>query len=85
LRANKWAVLRFLHDFAVPNAFNQAERDLRMIKMQQKISGCFRTSAGIERFCRVRSYLSTLHKQGIEPLAALALTFSGHPVFPAFS
>jgi transposase len=85
LSQGKWAVLRFLHDFAVPNAFNQAERDLRMIKVQQKVSGGFRTEEGVAMFCRIRSYLSTLRKQGIELLSALDHALSGHPVLPAFT
>jgi len=85
LSQGKWTVLRFLHDFAVPFDNNQAERDLRMIKVQQKVSGCFRTAQGIAAFCRIRSYLSTLRKQGIELFYALNHTFSGHPVLPAFS
>jgi transposase len=85
LSGGKWAVLRFLHDFAVPFDNNQAERDLRMIKVQQKVSGCFRTEQGVAMFCRIRSYLSTLRKQGIKLLSALEHTLAGHPVLPAFS
>jgi transposase len=85
LSQGKWAGLRFLSDFAVPFDNNQAERDLRMVKVQRKISGCFRTPAGLERFCRIRSYLSTLHKQDIDLLAALEQTFLGHPILPAFT
>jgi transposase len=85
LSQGKWAVLRFLHDFAVPFDNNQAERDLRMMKVQQKVSGCFRTELGIAMFCRIRSYLSTLRKQGIALFSALDHTFSGNPVLPAFS
>ncbi|QBD75590.1 IS66 family transposase [Ktedonosporobacter rubrisoli] len=81
----KWEVLRFLHDFAVPFDNNQAERDLRMIKVQQKVSGCFRTELGIAMFCRIRSYLSTLRKQGIALFSAFDHLFSGTPVLPAFS
>ena len=85
LSQGKWAVLRFLLDFAVPFDNNLAERDLRMIKVQQKVSGCFRTEEGVAMFCRIRSYLSTLRKQGMELLSALEHTLSGHPVLPAFS
>jgi transposase len=85
LSGGKWAVLRFLHDFAVPFDNNQAERDLRMIKVQQKVSGCFRAEQGVDMFCRIRSYLSTLRKQGIELFSALEHTLSGYPVLPAFT
>ena len=83
LSRNKWQVLAFVTDFAVPFDNNQAERDLRMIKVQQKVSGCFRTDTGVAVFCRIRSYLSTLRKQGGNLLSALEHTLSGHPVLPA--
>ena len=85
LSGKKQAVLRFLHDVAVPFDNNQAERDLRMVKVQQKVSGCFRTEEGIAMFCRIRSYLSTLRKQGVALFSALDRTFAGDPVLPAFS
>lgn len=76
--------LRFLHDFAVAFDNNLAERDLRMIKVQQKVSGEFRTDQGAEHFCRLRSYLSTLRKQGLPLFSALQQTLAGHPVLPSF-
>jgi transposase len=83
LATHKWQVLAFLSDFAVPFDTNQAERDLRMIKVQQKVSGCFRTDQGVASFCRIRSYLSTLRKQGGHLLSALEHTLAGHPLLPA--
>ena len=67
-------ILRFLHDPRVPFGNNLAERDIRMIKLKQKISGCFRTRKGAEIFCRIRSYISTLKKQNKNVWDALQLT-----------
>ena len=73
-------VLLFLTDFAVPLDNNQAERDLRMVKLQQKIGGCFRTSDGARSFCRIRSYVSTMRKQGKEVLVAFERACQGRPL-----
>nr|WP_321464364.1 IS66 family transposase [uncultured Desulfobulbus sp.] len=70
-------VLRFLDDPLVPFTNNQAENDLRMIKVQQKVSGCFRSMEGAETFCRIRSYITTCRKQGITASKALRLLFQG--------
>jgi transposase len=75
--------LRFAHDFRVPFTNNQAEQDIRMVKLQQKISGCWRTDEGAERYLRVRSYISTARKQGQRPLDALAQLAAGQAWLPA--
>jgi transposase len=82
LKSQQEAVLRFLHDFAVPFDNNQAERDLRMMKLKQKISGCFRSQDGAQQFCRIRSYVSCLRKQGRNVLDALVQLFIGVPFSP---
>jgi transposase len=76
------AVLRFIHDFAVPFDNNQAERDIRMMKLKQKISGGFRAQSGAVMFCRIRSYLSSLRKQGVNIWDALVQIFMGCPISP---
>lgn len=77
LRDFEQDVLRFMEVEDVPFTNNQGENDLRMIKVQQKISGCFRSMEGAKIFCRVRSYLSTCRKQGMMATQALTLLFHG--------
>ena len=83
LQRHEEAVLRFALDFAVPFDNNQAERDLRMVKLRQKVSGCFRSVDGAKHFCRIRGYLSTLRKQGADILNALRSVFTGNPIYPS--
>jgi transposase len=82
LAAHEDAVLACLHDWTVPFDNNQAERDLRMIKVQQKVSGTFRDVAGADAFCRIRGYVATLRKQARQVLTALELTCLGQPPLP---
>ena len=77
LRDFETETLRFMTDPLVPFTNNQCENDLRMTKVQQKISGCFRSFEGAQIFCRVRSYLSTCRKHRIQATEALQLLFEG--------
>jgi transposase len=83
LRRDRDAVLRFLHDLAVPFDNNEAERDVRMMKVEQKVSGGFRTIAGAATFCALRGYLTTARKQGMHQLDALATALVDFPYWPA--
>jgi transposase len=82
LEVHRDQVCRFLEDLRVPPTNNQAERDIRMVKLQQKISGCWRTLDGAQAFLTVRSSVATARKHGVNPLDALRRLFDGHPWLP---
>jgi hypothetical protein len=76
-------VLRFTVDFNVPFSNNQGERDIRMVKLQQKISGSWRTKTGADHYCAIRSYVSTMKKHGDSVLEGLQRLFIGDTWLPA--
>jgi transposase len=76
-------ILAFMHDFSVPFDNNLSERDLRMMKLRQKISGTFRSLDALVDFCRIRGYVSTARKNGLNALDALRRVFAGNPFVPA--
>jgi transposase len=83
MREHADAVLRFVTDLRVPFTNNLGERAIRMPKVKQKISGCFRTLKGAQDFCTIRSYLDTMHKQGHNLFEVLRSTFMGCAPLPA--
>ena len=82
-RDHPGGILAFMRDFAVPFDNNLSERDLRMMKLRQKISGTFRSIDAVVDFCRIRSYVSTARKNGLTAIDALRRVFLGNPFVPA--
>jgi transposase len=83
LQQFKPQVLAFMYDFRVPFDNNLAERDVRMVKIKQKVSGAFRTRPGAETFCAIRSYISTARKHNLNVIDAIHDALSGNPFIPA--
>lgn len=81
LQLHRDKVLRFLRETAIPFDNNQAERDLRMMRVKEKISGLFRSEEGAKAFCRTRTFVSTVRKQGLGILASLQKALEGSFVF----
>jgi transposase len=78
-------VWRFMTQADVPFTNNLAEQTVRMPKVKQKVSGCFRTLQGAQAYCVIRSYCTTMHKQGVNVFAALVATLKGEPLQPSFA
>jgi transposase len=85
LQQHRDQVLAFMYDLRIPFDNNQAERDVRMIKVKQKVSGAFRTTEGAELFCAIRSYISTARKHGLNAIDAIHNALLGQPFIPCTS
>ena len=77
MKKHESAVLLFARRPEVAFTNNQAEQDLRMLKVKQKIAGCFRSEVYAQAYCRITSFLQTMQRQGIDPLTALSRVYAG--------
>jgi len=82
LSKHRHEVLAFMEDLRIPFDNNQAERDIRMMKVKQKISGVFRSAKGADMFCRIRSYISTARKNSVSAFSAITDALQGRPFIP---
>ena len=82
LSLHRHEVLAFMEDYRVDFDNNLAERDLRMMKLKQKISGVFRSAKGADMFCRIRSYISTSRKNSVSAFSAITDALHGRPFIP---
>ena len=85
LQEHKLKVLAFMYDFRVPFDNSLIHRDVRMVKIKQKVSGAFRTRTGAETFCAIRSYISTARKHRVNVIDAIHNALTGSPFIPSIT